>query len=146
MIKKDYDVEKSLKKFFEELEETEIVIKNHNQEFKNGDIVITSTGKIGIIREICHCKYCKERNFLEPIVDTIIGDEKIYISSNDKDLNFCNFYQIGDCYYGNIDKESLLYDIKSNEKELIRLKKIKKTLEAQMSILNNLNKISEVEE
>lgn len=102
-------------------------------EFKVGDEVITSTGQIGIIESICDCNRCKERGFYEPSVKTIVGNDNIYITDNDKRVNFKSFYKIGKYKFGNIDKDSVEYDIESetrNIKESVkRLKEYKKQLD-----------------
>ena len=71
--------------------------------FKVGDKVITSTGKVGVITNICECDQCKKRGFYEPEVKVVIGTGAIWITDNDKRVNFRSFYQIGDHIYGNID-------------------------------------------
>ena len=42
----------------------------YNSMFEVGDEVITSTGKVGVITDICTCEKCKERGFYEPTVET----------------------------------------------------------------------------
>lgn len=85
--------------------------------FKVGDEVITSTGKVGKITIICDCEDCEKRGFYEPVVETEIGDV-IYITDNDKRVNFRSFYKIGDQVFGNIDEDVLLDDIKSTQQQL----------------------------
>lgn len=94
--------------------------------FKVGDIVIASDGRVGVIEEICDCKSCKERGFYEPNVKMEIGVCQIWITNIDKEHNFYSFYQIGDHVYGNIDEESVLYDIEC-QKEEIKTKQKKRT-------------------
>lgn len=96
--------------------------------FKVGDVVITSTGKVGTITSICTCDKCKERGFYEPRVEVEIGNYSIWITDNDKRVNFCSFYRIGNHIFGNIDEDCLLNqienkkaDIKQAQKELIEL-------------------------
>lgn len=100
--------------------------------FNVGDRVITSTGQVGIIKDICDCDRCKERGFYEPRVETLVGADKIYITDNDKRVNFKSFYEIGKYKFGNIDKDSIEYSIESetcNIKESAkRLKEYKKQL------------------
>lgn len=97
--------------------------------FKVGDQVITSTGQVGTITDICTCDRCKERGFYEPEVETEIGNYHIYITDNDKRVNFRSFYQIGDRVFGNIDEdviknhiESKKQNIRQEQLELIQLK------------------------
>ena len=80
-------------------------------EFNIGDEVITSTGQLGTIESICNCDRCKQRGFYEPKVKLIKGVHDIYITDNDKDNNFSNFYKIGKYKFGNVDKESIKSDI-----------------------------------
>ena len=86
--------------------------------FRVGDEVITSTGKVGTIVDICTCKNCQERGFYEPTVETKIGNGRIYITDNDKRVNFRSFYKIGERVFGNIDKDKLLYDMKCINEEI----------------------------
>lgn len=86
--------------------------------FKVGDKVITSTGKTGVIESICDCKHCKERGFYEPQVKTINGVGTIWISNIDKENDFRSFYQIGEYYFGNIDKETVEYDIENEARKI----------------------------
>ena len=96
--------------------------------FKVGDQVITSTGEVGIITDICTCDQCKNRGFYEPQVKTEIGNYTIYITDNDKRVNFRSFYRIGDRVFGNIDEDVLKdhienkkADIRQGQLELIQL-------------------------
>lgn len=89
--------------------------------FKVGDEVITSTGKVGKITSICDCENCEERGFYEPTVETEDGD-RIYLTDNDKRVNFRSFYKIGDQVFGNIDKGVLLDEIKSTQQQLTELR------------------------
>lgn len=96
-------------------------------DFKVGDEVITSTGEVGVIEYICDCSYCRDRGFYEPVVETTLGVGEIYITNYDEANNFKNFYQIGKYKFGNIDKSSLA---KTLELERLRLKKVKRNIEA----------------
>ena len=89
--------------------------------FKVGDEVITSTGQVGVITDICTCGQCKERGFYEPIVETKIGNYHIYITDNDKRVNFRSFYKIGDRVFGNIDEDVVLHDIKWTNEQIEQL-------------------------
>lgn len=108
--------------------------------FKVGDEVITSTGEVGKITDICTCDRCKERGFYEPKVEVEIGNENIYITDNDKRVNFRSFYKIGDQVFGNIDEEDLLYDIKSTKEEIRKLQLELIELDGQLNMVNILKK------
>ena len=77
-------------------------------DFKVGDTVITDTGVVGVIEDICDCDRCKARGFYEPTVKITDGaDDTIWITDTDKENGFRSFYQIGKYKFGNIDKESV---------------------------------------
>lgn len=82
-------------------------------DFSVGDEVITSDGCVGVIENICDCSRCKERGFYEPKVKLTKGVYDIYITNNDRDNGFSNFYKIGKYKFGNIDKESIKRSIES---------------------------------
>ena len=84
-------------------------------DFQVGDIVITSTGETGFIDDICDCRNCKARGFYEPQVKLTEGIYDIYITNNDKNNGFNNFYKIGKYVFGNIDKKSIQRDIDTEE-------------------------------
>lgn len=102
-------------------------------DFKVGDEVITSTGQVGIIESICDCERCKKRGFYEPKVKLTKGVYNIYITDNDKNNNFSNFYKIGKYKFGNVDKESIKCDIEIEAKNIdeatSRLEEYRKQLE-----------------
>lgn len=89
--------------------------------FKVGDKVITSTGQIGEITDICTCARCKERGFYEPRVETEVGIYDIWITDTDKNNGFISYYKIGDRVFGNIDEneeERLIEDIDKRRCEI----------------------------
>ena len=103
--------------------------------FSVGDEVITSTGEIGVITDVCTCENCKERGFYEPTVETKIGRHTIYITNNDKRVNFRSFYKIGDRVYGNLDEDCVLHDIKRNKEKRKELGEQCSTLNHQLGIV-----------
>ena len=106
--------------------------------FKVGDEVITSTGQVGRITDICICDKCKERGFYEPKVEVEIGSGVIYITDNDKRVNFRSFYKIGDQVFGNIDEEDLLYDIESTKEQVKQLQLKLIEFEAQLDVVKKI--------
>lgn len=103
--------------------------------FQVGDEVITSTGQVGVIKDICTCDRCKERGFYEPCVEMKTGNGPIYITDNDKRDGFSNFYKIGDRMFGNLDEEAVLDSIKWNKEEIERLTKERYKLLDQLDIV-----------
>ena len=89
--------------------------------FKVGDEVITSTGKVGKIIDICTCNQCKERGFYEPVVEVEIGNGSIWITDNDKRVGFKSFYKIGDQVFGNLDEDGVLQNISTTKREIREL-------------------------
>lgn len=63
-------------------------------EFHVGDYVEDITGRIGYINSICHCKYCKERGFYEPLIMYNNGDTD-YITAYEYDKGLLNYNRIG---------------------------------------------------
>lgn len=106
--------------------------------FKVGDKVITSTGEVGTITSICTCDACKKRGFYEPQVETEIGNYRIYITDNDKRVNFRSFYQIGDHIYGNIDEDYLLHNIESKKADIKQAQKELIELDCQLDVVKKL--------
>lgn len=106
--------------------------------FKVGDMVITSTGEVGTITSICTCDACKKRGFYEPEVETEIGNYRIYITDNDKRVNFRSFYRIGDNIYGNIDEDCLLHNIESKKADIKQAQKELIELECQLDVVKKL--------
>lgn len=108
--------------------------------FKIGDEVITSTGKVGTITDICTCDRCKDRGFYEPTVEVEIGNDAIYITDNDKRNNFSSFYKIGDQVFGNIDEDVILDEIKSTKEEIRKLQLKLVDFEAQLDVVKMLKR------
>ena len=108
--------------------------------FKVGDEVITSTGEVGRIIDICTCNRCKERGFYEPAVEVKIGNNSIYITDNDKRNNFSSFYNIGDRIFGNIDEDAVKDSIKSVTDQVYKLQSELIELNLQLDVINILKK------
>lgn len=113
--------------------------------FKVGDQVITSTGKVGKITDICTCDQCKDRGFYEPVVEVEIGTGSIWITNNDKRVNFRSFYKIGDHIFGNIDEDCVLDDIKRKKEEIYNMNRSLIALEAQLNVVRTYKRREEQE-
>lgn len=106
--------------------------------FKVGDMVITSTGKVCTITDICTCDECEDNGFYEPTVEVEIGNGPIWITNNDKRVNFRSFYKIGNQIFGNIDEQCVLGDIKRKKEEIYNAKKELIQLECQWDVVKKL--------
>lgn len=106
--------------------------------FKVGDWVVTSDGKVGIITDICTCDQCKKRGFYEPKVEVVIGTGSIWITDDDKRVNFRSFYRIGNHIYGNIDEDCVLDDIERKKEEITGAQKDLIELEKQLDVVKKL--------
>lgn len=109
---------------------TDNELESYRCDFKVGDGVITSTGKVGIITNICTCNRCKERGFYEPTAEMNDGETK-YITISDKENGFKSYYAIGNHRFGNLDEASVLSDIATAKQELAGL-------EAQFLVVQKL--------
>lgn len=108
--------------------------------FKIGDEVITSTGEVGRITDICTCKKCKERGFYEPTVEVDIGNDAIYITDNDKRNNFSSFYKIGDHVFRNIDEDAVKDSIKFVRDQVKKLQLELIELDSQLNVVKMLKR------
>ena len=84
-----------------------------------------------------NCENCKKRGFYEPTVETEDGD-RIYLTDNDKRVNFRSFYKIGDQVFGNIDEEDLLDDIECTQQQLTELRDKITSLYVQLNRIKEL--------
>ena len=108
--------------------------------FKVGDEVITSTGEVGRIIDICTCDKCRKRGFFEPKVEVEIGNNPIYITDIDKRNGFSSFYKIGDQIFGNIDEDALKDSIKSVKEQVYKLQSELIELSSQLDIVKILKR------
>lgn len=106
----------------------EDVIENEIGLFRVGDEVITSDGRKGKIVDICHCEECERRGFYELKVLYDEYDETEYITKDDKERNFCDFYKIGNTVFGNSDISKIDYDISEYNRLVAVWKKRRKNL------------------
>lgn len=111
--------------------------------FQVGDEVVTSTGEVGKIIDICTCDNCKERGFYEPKVEVEIGSGAIYITDNDKRVNFRSFYKIGDQVFGNLDEDAVLYDISTTKREIRKLQEELIQYDAQLNVVKKMKQFNE---
>lgn len=102
--------------YFFEMSDEDISLIEYD--FNVGDVVVTSTGETGIIESVCDCNKCQKRGFYEPKVRLTYGVNDIYITDNDKNNNFKNFFKIGKYKFGNVDTESIERDIDLEERNI----------------------------
>lgn len=110
-----------------------------------GELVVTSTGKYGLISSICECELCRERGFFEPTVHFTDGSDELVITSHDKETGFKNFYQIGKYTFGNIDKKTVQEQIASAAAQCEALSLEISRCTAQLKTLERLEKKHETE-
>lgn len=96
--------------------------------FNIGDEVITSDGRKGKIVDICRCEECERRGFYELKVLYDEYDETEYITNDDKERNFCDFYKIGNTVFGNADISKIDFDISEYNRLVAVWKKRRKNL------------------
>lgn len=121
----------------------EILMPDKESEFEVGDIVITSTGQIGIIEDLCQCDRCEARGFYEPLVKVLVGNDAIYITDNDKRVNFRSFYKIGKHIFGNIDMDNVDYDIENENKKVQEAATRVRKYREQLHVLEKLAELKE---
>ena len=113
-------------------------MKPSDYEFAVGDKVITIYGEVGHIIDICKCRKCVERGFYEPTWKIDVSGDVYWITINDAERGFDDFYQIGKHRFGHTFNKSVVRaTIIKEEIELRRLKK-------QLDVMEELEK--EVEE
>jgi hypothetical protein len=88
--------------------------------FNIGDEVVMADGFCGKIISICECDRCKERGFLEPIVEW--DDDNVdWITEWDLYDGFHNYYMIGNYTFGNIHLEDVKQQISETKNKLYQL-------------------------
>ena len=98
-----------------------MVLKRMNEyKFEIGDEVVMADGYCGEIIGICECDRCKERGFLEPIVEWQDGNVD-WITEWDLYYEFDDYYKIGNYTFGNIHLEDLKKKIATLKAELNQL-------------------------
>ena len=70
-------------------------MKPSDYEFAVGDKVVTIYGEVGHIIDICRCDRCIERGFYEPTWKIDDSGDVDWITINDAERGFDDFYQIG---------------------------------------------------
>ena len=99
---------------------------------KVGDKIITKRGLVGKVEYVCDCEECNARGFNEPFVVWEDGSAD-YITVNQFNNNFKNFYLIGHTVIGNkATEEELEEQITDCDIEIEGWKKRKKQLRKQL--------------
>ena len=70
-------------------------MKPSDYEFAVGDKVVTIYGEVGHIIDICKCRKCVERGFYEPTWKIDDSGDVDWITINNAERGFDDFYQIG---------------------------------------------------
>ena len=95
--------------------------------FNVGDRVITVFGETGVIVDICNCSSCINRGYREPIWMRDDGAME-YITITEMELDFHNFYQIGEYRFAEFDEEFVRKEILYHEDELRKLQNQMRTI------------------
>ena len=98
--------------------------------FEEGDEVITSDGRVGVITGFCYCHRCKERGFYEPDIKMKLGSQ-IWMTNTDKDNGFEDYYRIGKRVFGNINDKYLLGRMETLKGEM-------QEIEAQLNVIKEI--------
>ena len=112
-------------------------MKPSDYEFAVGDKVVTIYGEVGHIIDICKCRKCVERGFYEPTWKIDDSGDVDWITINNAERGFDDFYQIGKYRFGHTFNKSVVRAmIIEKEVELRRLKK-------QLQVMDELEKEDE---
>ena len=99
-------------------------MKPSDYEFAVGDKVVTIYGEVGHIIDICKCDRCLERGFYEPTWKIDDSGDVDWITINNAERGFEDFYQIGKYRFGHTFNKSVVRAmIIEEEAELRRLKR-----------------------
>lgn len=101
----------------------EVVMDIKDYKFNVGDKVITTKGETGRIVHICTCDNCKSRGFNEVFW---VNDYDLYeddITRYQAENGFKGYYQIGNYYFNDLEKEKVLTSIDKCEDDLRQLRK-----------------------
>ena len=99
-------------------------MKPSDYEFAIGDKVVTIYGEVGHIIDICKCRKCVERGFYEPTWKIDDSGDVDWITINNAERGFDDFYQIGKYRFGRTFNKSVVRAmIIEKEVELRRLKR-----------------------
>lgn len=105
-------------------------MKPSDYEFAVGDKVVTIYGEVGHIIDICKCKKCVERGFYEPTWKINDSGDVDWITINNAERGFDDFYQIGKYRFGHTFNKSVVRAmIIEKEVELRNLKRRLQTME-----------------
>ena len=99
-------------------------MKPSDYEFAIGDKVVTIYGEVGHVVDICKCRKCVERGFYEPTWKIDDSGDVDWITINNAERGFDDFYQIGKYRFGHTFNKSVVRAmIIEEEVELRRLKR-----------------------
>ena len=109
-------------------------MKPSDYEFAIGDKVVTIYGEVGHVVDICKCRKCVERGFYEPTWKIDDSGDVDWITINNAERGFDDFYQIGKYRFGRTFNKSVVRAmIIEKEVELRRLKR-------QLEVMKELEK------
>ena len=112
-------------------------MKPSDYEFAVGDKVVTIYGEVGHIVDICKCRKSVERGFYEPTWKIDDSGDVDWITINNAERGFEDFYQIGKYRFGHTFNKSVVRAMIIEEEVELR------NLKRRLQVMDELEKEDE---